>query len=210
MKKNAYVDFDGTIVDVMPRYYGILESYLKKYGLINLEYEQYCYLKRQGIFDHIIVKEICSGFMINVENYLKYKRFKLENNDWLFKDIVIGSPLDAYQKLHMNGYTVKLLSIRNNETPLVNQVESLHLTNCFDEIVAVKPISSGNAKENYLRDIINHDDIIIGDSYVEMKCAEVFGIRGFFVKSGLWNSSFAGTKGLIFDTYNEVVNYLIL
>ena len=82
MKKNAYVDFDGTIVDVMPRYYGILESYLNKNGLFDLEYEQYCNLKRQGIYDHIIVKEVCSGLLINVEDYLKYKRLKLENKDW--------------------------------------------------------------------------------------------------------------------------------
>ena len=30
MRKTAYVDFDGTIVDVMPRYHGILEHFLKE------------------------------------------------------------------------------------------------------------------------------------------------------------------------------------
>lgn len=48
IEKNAFVDFDGTIVDVMERYHGILQSYLlstKSAPLIDLE--NYISLKRE-------------------------------------------------------------------------------------------------------------------------------------------------------------------
>ncbi|EKN62755.1 HAD family hydrolase [Schinkia azotoformans] len=209
MKKTAYVDFDGTVVDVMPRYHGILESYLKKDNLIELDYTEYCFLKRKGIKDHEIVYRLCNGLKIDIESYLEFKRPNLESSFWLKKDIIIGSPKDAYNKLKCLGYNVVLLTQRNYEKRLLQQVAGLGLDNCFDEVLVVKPLLRGNAKLNVLKDKINSEDIIIGDSKIEMECADFLYINGFFVESGLWGTTFAGEKSLIFKTYNLVVDFLL-
>ncbi|MFD1037176.1 HAD hydrolase-like protein [Virgibacillus byunsanensis] len=208
MNKTAYIDFDGTVVDVMPRYHGILESYLKRNTQLKLDYEKYCFLKKQGIKDHAIVHEICKGYKININDYVVFKGENLEDRYWLSKDIIIGFPEVAYEKLNRLGYNVKLLTQRNSERELLYQVNSLGIKDFFDEIVVLKPLQEKNAKVSFLTDKIYSEDIIIGDSKIEMEVADVFNIKGFFVESGLWGASFAGSKDRIFKDYNTVVNYL--
>jgi phosphoglycolate phosphatase-like HAD superfamily hydrolase len=207
--KTVYVDFDGTIVDVMPRYHGILESYIKREKFIEIDFNKYKSLKRKGIKDYDIVKRLCEGNEIDLEDYLKFKRLNLENFKWLKKDIIIGSPEEAYHKLQNQGYRVVLLTQRYIEKNLHKQVKMLNIEKCFDEIIVVKPLPNQNAKIKYLKNIINIEDIIIGDSRDEMETAEKLNIAGFFVTSGLWNESFAGPIAQVFNNYNTVVDYIV-
>lgn len=209
MKKTVYVDFDGTVVDVMPRYHGILESYIKRDILIDLDFDEYKYLKRKGIKDHSIIQKMCEGYELDVEDYVKYKRLNLEKCKWLKKDIIIGSPKEAYFKLKKLGAWVVLLTQRNIEMNLKKQVKLLNLEKYFDEIVVVKPLTTQNAKFTYLKNRVNKKDIIIGDSIVEMESAEKLNIRGYFVKTGLWDESFAGNITQIFSDYNSVVDFVV-
>lgn len=208
MMKTAYIDFDGTIVDVMPRYHGILESYVRLRTKYKIDFFKYCYLKREGYKDHAIVSELCDGYQINIKDYLEYKRANLEDSYWLSKDKIIGSPKIAIDNLKMMGYKVVLLTQRNNKLNLFNQVKELGLEKQFDEIIVVKPLSNQNAKINYLNNITQPDDIIIGDSKIEIECANTLNIRGFFVESGLFNSKCIIQNVVSFRNFNEVVEYL--
>lgn len=208
MRKTAYVDFDGTVVNVFPRYHHILKSYLNQKTSIELDYNKYCFLKRQGMKDHNIVQTICRGYNLDIEEYVKYKRLNLESEENLRKDIIIGSPEIAYKKLNKLGYKIILLTQRNYQDRLVNQVGSLNISNCFDNIIVVTPLSNINTKLEFLKNQVNVDDIIIGDSKTEMECASVLGIEGFFVETGLWGKEFAGPKTNIVDNYNTAVQIL--
>jgi phosphoglycolate phosphatase-like HAD superfamily hydrolase len=148
--KTIYVDFDGTIVDVMPRYHGILQSYLKKDKPIELDFNKYKCLKRQGIKDYNIVKSLCEGYELELDDYLKYKRLNLESLEWLKMDKVIGNPKEAYDKLKNQGYKVVLLTKRRHEKNLFKQVNLLNIEKCFDEIVVVKPLLNQNLQFQYL------------------------------------------------------------
>jgi phosphoglycolate phosphatase-like HAD superfamily hydrolase len=91
---------------------------------------------------------------------------------------------------------------------LFKQVNLLNIEKCFDEIVVVKPLLNQNVKLEYLKNIINDEDIIIGDSRDEMDAAEKLNIKGYFVTTGLWDESFAGSISDVFSCYNSVVNYI--
>ena len=73
MTKNkiAFVDFDGTVVDVFPRYYGILTEYLGKITNETLDFLKYKKLKRLGKKDHVIVRELLNGLEMDIHNYVK-------------------------------------------------------------------------------------------------------------------------------------------
>lgn len=210
MNKVAYVDFDGTVVDVIPRYFGILSSYLKDKVSTELNLEKYKILKRRGLKDHQIVLKLCDNFKLDINDYIQYKRENLESEFWLKRDVIIGSPREAYNKLKSLGYRVKLLTQRNHENRLLDQVKRLGLEECFDDIIVVKPLVGGNAKVNILKNKVNKKDIIIGDSSIEMECARYFNIKGYFVRTGLWEDKYANSDSLIFENYNSVVDFLYL
>lgn len=98
MMKTAYVDFDGTIVDVMPRYCGILTSYLK--GALEISLESFSHLKRQGFKKHQIVEMYAPAYHFNISDYVGFKRERLESMEWLALDKVIGNSMLAYDHLN--------------------------------------------------------------------------------------------------------------
>lgn len=209
-KNNVFVDFDGTIADVFPRFYGILSNYIEQYFDEELDYSMYRELKRLGKKDHVIVKELIYGLEINIENYMNYKRERLESFQWLQKDNIIGDPKDAYEKFKIIGYDVVLLTQRNNKNNLLKQIDTLKIDDCFDDIVVVKPEEGKNVKAQYIEKCYCNKDIIIGDSKVEIEVSRVLNIQGYFVNTGLISAPYAGVYDMVFENYNSVVNYLLL
>lgn len=207
VNKTIFVDFDGTIVDVFPRYYGILLSYIGQFTNKKLDYNMYREKKRSGKKDNSIVKSLLD-VEINIENYLKYKRERLESPQWLLKDTIIGDPKDAYKKFRAINYNVVLLTQRSCKSNLIWQVNFLGINDCFDDVVVVKPKQGRNSKAQYIGEKINEKNAIIGDSKVEMEAAKLLNIEYYFVNSGLFNAQYIGVDKLIFQNYNSAADFL--
>lgn len=208
IEKNAFVDFDGTIVDVMERYHGILQSYLlstKSAPLI--DFENYINLKRERLKDHEIVKRLCN-LDINIADYKRIKRDKLEQIEWLKKDKLIGDPKKAYTILRRKNFNVILLTQRRSKENLLKQIRQLNIADCFDEIIVVNPDMISNPKMAYLKNHYGDEDIIIGDGDAELFCAEQLHIKGYFVKTGLFNTCKYSSVISMYRDYNSVVSNL--
>ena len=199
--KTVYVDFDGTIVDVFARYYGILKAYI---GVETKEEKlnEYIKMKRSGRKDHEIAKE-CWGENIDISDYLKFKRKNLEEEKWLRTDTIIGEPQNAYNELKKKGYAVKLLTQRRSKENFENQLGWLGLKNAFDDWMIVAPLHE-NAKLLFLKSVIHKEDILIGDGKLEMECAEKLNVQGFFVQTGLNERIVGKNISDTWKTYNEV------
>lgn len=210
MNKTAYIDFDGTIVDVFPRYYGILNQYLSELTNEYIDFSKYKRLKRQGNKDHIIIKELAKGLVINIDEYVQFKRENLEDFSWLTKDVLIGNPVSTNKKLKNMGYKVVLLTQRNNKNNLIKQLDYLKIKESFDDIIMVKPRVGQNVKATHIAKQYSLDDIIIGDSSVEMDASNLLNINGYFVESGLFSSKSLGIKNLVFADYKSVVDYILI
>jgi len=207
MNRTVFVDFDGTIVDVFPRYYGILSSYLEKYTDKKMDYDTYRKMKKAGNKDNQIVEKIL-GIKIDIMDYLSYKSEMLEDPRWLKKDIVFGDPKDAYDKLKEIKYNVVLLTQRNKEDNFYRQINDLKIRNCFDDLVILKPCIGRNVKTDYISAHYHKENIVIGDSKTEIEAAKMLNIEGYFVETGLFSSCYVGIKEFIFDNYNIAVEYL--
>lgn len=206
--RTAYIDFDGTIVDVFPRYFKIIQEYMINNFNLRLPYGIFVYRKRTGKKEHEIIREHCQRD-IDIEDYVMFKRERLENKEYLKEDRIIDNPQLAYEKLKKEGYHVKLLSQRRNAENLRWEIGYLNIKNCFDSITVVEP-TSNNAKLEYLKNIVNKDDIIIGDSPLDMECAEELNIKGYFVESGLYNSDVFSCEIRKAADYNAVVSKYIV
>lgn len=207
-KKTAYIDFDGTIVDVFQRYYGILNEFLEINSGVKLDFIKYKRLKRLGIKDHIIVEKLTNGLKIDIDKYMVFKREKLESFQWLIKDNLIGKTKDINNTLKDMGYKVVLITQRNNKDNLLKQLYHLNLKEEFDEIVVLKPVKGKNVKLDYIANKYTSDDIIVGDSAVEMEVSEILNIKGYFVETGLFSSETVNINRLVFDQYQSVVDFI--
>ena len=205
--KTAYIDFDGTIVDVMPRYHGILTSYLK--GTLKICLESFCNLKRQGLKEHQIVEIYDPTYPFYIPDYVEFKRERLESMEWLALDRVIGDPILAHEQLNLAGFNVHLLTQRRNEKNVYAQLKQLGLWGAFDEVSVVAPMINGNAKASFLKGKVTPEDIVVGDSPVDMECARLLGITGFFVETGLWcEPNEANVR--ILPNYNAVASLMVI
>jgi len=209
MSKTAFIDFDGTIVDVFPRYYGILIEYLEKMTDKSLDFSKYKKLKRLGKKDHVIVRELTKGLEIDIDDYIKFKRENLENLSWLKKDVLIGNPRSVNLELKNIGYRIVLLTQRNNKNNLLKQLDILNIIESFDEIVMVKPRAGQNVKAAHIEKQYSSEDIIIGDSSVEIDASRLLNINGYFVESGLFSAESLGIRKLVFADYKSAVDYIV-
>jgi hypothetical protein len=102
-----------------------------------------------------------------------------------------------------------LLTQRNNEITLFRQLNYLKIRDEFDEVVMLKPKYGLNVKAEYLKKFFRPNDIIVGDSYVEIEVSKLLNIKGFFVDSGLFSSRALGINKNVFADYMSVIDYIL-
>lgn len=208
--KTVFLDFDGTLVDVFPRYFGILSSFLSDLTNIKMDFYKYKKLKRLGKKDHLIVKETLNGFNLDIIEYVKYKQENLEHFSWLKKDLIIGSPKIEIEKLKNHGYRVVLLTQRRNKSNLFKQLDYLNITEIFDDVIVVYPHKHINSKSEFISKNYSTLDIIIGDSYTEIQTSQLLNIQGFFVDSGLFSSKVLKlTDNKVFHNYSLAIDFIV-
>lgn len=199
----VYVDFDGTIVDVFPRYYIVLNRFLNNYYGRGIDYQTFYIEKRNGEKEHIIVKKNLK-INLDIEAYLQYKKEKLEEKENLKIDRFIGKPFETYQYIKSKGFDVIVLSQRRNKENFEWQLQELKYRMFCDEAICLYPQSQGNAKLAFLEGRAEAGDIIIGDSQIEMECSKKLGISGCFVNTGLFSSVAVGVEKA-YNNYDEAV-----
>lgn len=206
--KRAFVDFDGTIVEVYDRYLKILNDFLRtqNIGLIE-DRRRYIELKKIKRKDHLIVQEIL-GSVFDIELYVEFKRKRLEDPTYLALDRLIGDPSRSYSKMKEIGFEVIVVSKRNRVKELSREIDSFGVKFC-DEVICVSPIQGKNAKYERLRGIARSGDLIIGDSAEDVQAGRLLGIDCYFVRSGLEEfSDELGVRSMVFEDYDSVADHL--
>lgn len=211
MENSVYIDLDGTLIDVLPRYFQILKDYF--YNEFNKElpisYENYIIDKRNRVKDHIIIQK-CSAEQVNVADYINYKHTVLESKKYLELDSLFYNVHAGLKLLKSAGYHLVLLTQRNIKENVYWELEHLDLNSYFDEIIVVKPIfeNTENAKIQYLNGIVKSSDLIIGDSPIEVQCSVNYGIKGYFVDCGLFNRQNLNNSR-VYSSFWEACNAIV-
>lgn len=192
----VYLDLDGTLLNVFERYAGIFNQYGKRFG-VKVSVEEYKKLRQRGYSDNEIL-ERKFGIYNQSQALTKWKYSQLEQKEWLKKDTFIGQT----EKLMEYDCTLAIITQRRNKENALWQIGMLNLDRIFDEIIVLDPLEGKNSKYIYLKEKADKEDSIIGDSPLELECARLLGIQGYFVKTGLFGEQIVqGEK--IKETYLE-------
>lgn len=198
----VYLDLDGTLINVFERYAGIFNQYGKRFG-VKVSVEEYKELRQGGYSDNEIL-ERKFGIFNQKQDLVKWKHSQLEQKEWLKKDTFIGQP----EKLMEYDCALAIITQRRNKENALWQIGMLSLNRIFEEIIVLDPLKDKNSKYMYLKEKVNKQDSIIGDSPLELECARLLGIRGYFVKTGLFGEQIVH-DGTIKDTYLECMEEIL-
>lgn len=206
-----YIDFDGTIVDVYERYFGVLQSFINKTSPGQMHFNSFIKLKKSGLKDHEVANKLTGINDFNIEKYVKYKTSHIESLNWLSKDKLIGNFEQFVSKCHDMDYNISLLTQRRNPTNLQIQLEKFNIHNLFKDIIVVTPKDGQNVKYEYLREIVHSKSgaIIIGDSNEEINAGNILGLRTFHVQTGLYDSSGISENTYFLNRYDDVIPHLL-
>lgn len=189
MNKIAFIDFDGTIVNVYLKYFHILNDYVTMLHQVNIDCNQYLTHKLHRVKDCQIVKRL-TGIDLQVDDYYKYKHQNLELPKYLDYDKLIPNTENALSMLTLKGYTIEILSNRNSSESIEYQLNKLKIKNLIDRTTVLSSTSSVLSKKEYVKNAkISECDLVIGDSPTDMDAAIGNSLIGIFVKTGLFLES---------------------
>lgn len=208
-----YLDLDGTLLDVWPRYFAVMKSYFDREGLPFVSLEEYRRQKLLWVRDEAIVRQAigddpCLADRL-LPHYFKWKRERLESEDMLRLDRPFGGLPDFAARLRP-AYRLHLISVRRDPELAMRQLRGLEMIAPFERIDFVLPSSASNPKRDAIQDRVGPQDAIVGDSEVDIACGAMLGLRAFHVGTGLRSFAVATRHhaALELPRYDDVIAYL--
>lgn len=169
-------DFDGTLVDLWPRYYAVFCELTN----CNVSLDRYKDVKRNFVRDERVAAEF--GIALS-DIYFDRKAILLEEKEFLKLDKLWLSVADTISLFEADGSFI--LSKRRNRDMLMWQLSYLGL----DELVSKTHVVSDSKKEWVLEHFPTCDKIIIGDSLQDLEIGELPDTECIMVGCGLLQKS---------------------
>lgn len=183
-----FLDFDGTIVDVKPRYYSV---HIESLGdcAPRLSADQYWTLKRERVSEPAILARWYPA--VRVETYEARRADLLEDGEQLRLDAPFAGALDALDRLLLAGHRLTLVSLRRDPQQLRAELDGLGLTPLFEHVISARGgPSPWETKAFLLRSLITDGDWIVGDTEADVRAAHDLGLRSCAVACGIRTPEF--------------------
>ncbi|MED4959711.1 HAD hydrolase-like protein, partial [Paenibacillus macerans] len=204
-----YIDLDGTLLDVWPRYYTCMSSFFESQSLPFVTFQQYKRQKRELVRDDVIIRRLIRNNPAAAEEliskYKLWKKDKLESESLLKLDQPIGQLRFFAAQLKPN-YQLYLISVRSKHEPAVRQLQRLNMVAPFKRINLVSPSSCINPKWQIIRHLATPADLLIGDSETDLECGFMLGLRTFHVDTGLRSYEYANRYANCYANRNSSRN----
>lgn len=172
-----FFDFDGTVIDLWPRYYQV---FLKASEISGISQRDYVRAKRAMISD----SEVAQYFGgILPEGYFAKKRTFLESEEYLQLDTLLVSPakLDAI----FSRFECRFLTSRRRIGTFLAELENLCLGHLSDLAIVLDPDCGISKKEFLAQNFPRASHIVVGDSEAEWETAALENVCVVLVRTGL-------------------------
>lgn len=181
-------DFDGTLLDSRERHKVVLNDVLKQYN-IKLDTSDLIYFKsnNKNNIDYLISK----GIEDNLAQKIQIKWIEnIEKEEYLALDVLYNNTIEILKKYSSENDLV-LVTARNNEFGLQNQIDKFDLRKYFKEIFVV---NSGKNVAEIKAEILRKENAIkfIGDTLSDKKAAGLANVAfehfndGFHSREVIW------------------------
>ena len=204
-KKIIAIDLDGTILDSSERHNVVMRKVLDLYN-INLDCGGIVDYKKRGKSNIDFLKEHIDSIDPCYTIQAKWIRH-IEDKDFLAYDKLYHRASLFLEKLSKSNYLI-LVTARNDEYNLLEQVRLLEVENFFEKIFVVSP-GKNAAKEKY--EALNpfKVDYFIGDTEVDSSAAYLLNTRFIAVNYGFRTNSFWEYKGIkSYSSFNEITSLI--
>ena len=180
-----YIDLDGTLLDLWPRYYKVFCTLLH---VEDIKFEEYRKRKRQYGKDGMVARFF--GYELP-KGYFSKKKELLEEREYLALDCLLLT-VEEIKKIFRDDKTM-LLTKRRFPKQLEWQLDQLGLD--------IPMVTANNTKLQWLRENCFEESIIVGDSLIDLDAGKLDNISPIMVGYGL------GTK-VQFDNYGVKYTYM--
>lgn len=181
-----FFDLDGTLIDSKQRLYKLFCDLTNQN---ELDFNQYWTLKRAKT-DH---RSIMSEYLRSSEDEIllferKWMRL-IESDDYLSLDQPFDFTYNVLKKLTEKHTTIYLITARQNRGGVIKQLKNFKMEDYFKAILVTESLKSKAQLISENVDNLSSNDILVGDTGVDIQTAKQVGIRSFAVLSGFRNES---------------------
>ncbi len=187
-------DFDGTLIDMQPRWYELHLDLTKEFSLPVIEKKTYLKAKIDGMHEELLMQSV-SDDLETIKAYNKKRIELIEDIKYLAFDQPfehVFEALEAWQKL---GKMV-LLSKRKSDENFYWSVEKSGLAPYFQQLIS----TNGKEKEEVILELFSKEElsnaIIISDAYEDYVMGQKLGMKAVAVSYGCRSAAFFEAKGV--------------
>lgn len=171
-----FFDFDGTVVDLWPRYHQV---FLAASGLSDISQQDYMEAKRALVSDHKVAQYFGGALP---ERYFIKKRILLEAEDYLRLDALLVSPAEL--NAVFLSEECRFLTCRRRPNAFLEEMDGLGLGHLSDQVIVLNPDQGISKKEYLTQNAARAHHIVVGDSKAEWEAASN-NVRVVLVRTGL-------------------------
>ena len=192
------VDLDGTILDGRERHHACYRRILESFGAEPLALARYWELKRSRCNRRTVLG--MSGVEDRYSEFMTQWLATIESAEMLALDRVHPGALEALGQLRANGHRLALVTSRQHEGELFDQLAALGLRSSFDHVVVAVGAETGVKKAAAYTDsgLPAACSAWIGDTEVDIEAARVLGAPSFAVCNGLRTRDYLASLGPAF------------
>lgn len=188
------LDFDGTIIDLWPRYHAV---FCELSG-VDIDIRTYKSLKQELKKDEILFRQLSLEMS---SDYFLRKRKLLEDKEFLKRDKLIVDKENLIEFVHKNN--VKILTARRYPDNFIWELDYLGLSELkYSSICVSEP------KKDWVKSNVLSGGVIIGDDVKDLQVALNAKFSAIMVLSGLGtNYDFSETKieYKVADTLQDII-----
>lgn len=177
-----FLDFDGTLIDSRYRVYKLFTD-LSKQNVLG--FDEYWHFKRDMQSNEWLLEHIL-GFNHGDIQMFRIEWFKnIESPEYLKYDVLFEFTLSTLRALADGDYKCVLITARQSKTQAIQQLMDLEIYSFFDDVLV-----TGGSKSKL--DVLSAytvatDDLLIGDTGLDVQTAKSLGIKSVAVLTGFRN-----------------------
>lgn len=185
-------DFDGTLVTAGPRQALCLRAVARRYN-VHLDPADVWTAKREGRSNAAILSDMGLGQALAARIAAEWRDI-IETPYWLSLDVVFDDVLTVLQSFTARGEDCFLITARQHDRWLRQQVDRLHLSGYFTGIHCVSPQDAVQQKAALLERI--RPRAFFGDSESDYQAAQKAGSVFAAVSTGQRSARFLKARGI--------------
>lgn len=182
------LDLDGTLIDAKLRQVELARFHLARSGM-ELDGELFWAKKREGATTRAALEAM--GIWCAAEVAAGWGR-DIESREWLARDVWLPGVWSLLERLRERGVRVRVVTARQDELAVREQVAVLGLTALVNEVAVVDPRRAAVEKAVHLEGVA----LFVGDSESDAEAAALAGVPFVAVATGVRSRGFLERLGL--------------